>query len=538
MLVVLLVAAGPAAAAIPSTEGPGGVPGGHRAQPGAVTDRDWAEEPEVLSSLWERLRLPVPGGLDDLPRAARETHAAVRIAFGALGLDHGTRLDDADLLAAKERLRVPVGRRLDADDVADIIARAHAQVEASLLLLDVPYGTRIDDGDVRRAAARLGLDVGSQVDPADVRRIVVAGQRRLHRQTEGRVIDGLGYSRWVIDLAGGRAVVHRLEWNLRDPRVEIRTVPSGRFGQRASVLEAVRARAGTGAVAAVNGGFWHGGGDPDGLLVTGGRLVSEPGDGPSWLRGSRAAFGIGEGGYVVGQASGGAQFSAPGSGEMRVQGIDRPLRRDDVVVYTSSYGDSTHAPPGTVEVPVIGVPVTTEGKWQGRKAPGSLRGNSGIPRDGIVIAATGNRADQLRRMVDGATVTFNVAVSGFTGVREAIAGGPLLLEHRRATTRAQWHSEGFGAGHNDRRHPRTAVGFTDDGRAMAVVVDGRRSGHSVGTTTAETAALMRAFGAVDALMLDGGGSSQMAIGSRIANRPCCDDGLRPVATSIVFHRAE
>lgn len=58
------------------------------------------------------------------------------------------------------------------------------------------------------------------------------------------------------------------------------------------------------------------------------------------------------------------------------------------------------------------------------------------------------------------------------------------------------------------RHPRTAAGVTEDGRTLIlVVVDGRQPGHSIGVTLPELADIMIGLGAIDAINLDGGGSS-------------------------------
>jgi exopolysaccharide biosynthesis protein len=74
------------------------------------------------------------------------------------------------------------------------------------------------------------------------------------------------------------------------------------------------------------------------------------------------------------------------------------------------------------------------------------------------------------------------------------------------------------------RNPRTAVGIARSGRRLILaVVDGRQKGYSDGMTLRETAELMRALGARDAINLDGGGSSTLVYrtqsGMRIANRP-------------------
>ena len=65
--------------------------------------------------------------------------------------------------------------------------------------------------------------------------------------------------------------------------------------------------------------------------------------------------------------------------------------------------------------------------------------------------------------------------------------------------------------HKDRA-PRTAVGIDRDGRTlMLVVVDGRKLEHSIGMTSLELAQELVALGCDRALMLDGGGSSTMAM---------------------------
>jgi hypothetical protein len=72
---------------------------------------------------------------------------------------------------------------------------------------------------------------------------------------------------------------------------------------------------------------------------------------------------------------------------------------------------------------------------------------------------------------------------------------------------------------------------------LLVTVDGRQPGHSAGATLRQTAELLRALGAVDALNLDGGGSTTMVVRGaddvlRVANRPSDAAGERPVANAL------
>lgn len=86
-----------------------------------------------------------------------------------------------------------------------------------------------------------------------------------------------------------------------------------------------------------------------------------------------------------------------------------------------------------------------------------------------------------------------------------------------------------------RRNPRTAAGVLPDGRLVFVQVDGRQPGRSVGLSISETARLFDGFGAVEAVNLDGGGSSAVATSQGLVNTPS-DPVERPVADAVILTR--
>ncbi|MYS16711.1 phosphodiester glycosidase family protein [Streptomyces sp. SID4982] len=88
-----------------------------------------------------------------------------------------------------------------------------------------------------------------------------------------------------------------------------------------------------------------------------------------------------------------------------------------------------------------------------------------------------------------------------------------------------------------RREPRTVAAVTADGTLLLIAVDGRARHQSVGATPAEAAQLARSLGAVDAVNLDGGGSTSVVLRGRLRNSPRdTEDGPvreRPVADGLV-----
>lgn len=137
-------------------------------------------------------------------------------------------------------------------------------------------------------------------------------------------------------------------------------------------------------------------------------------------------------------------------------------------------------------------------------------------------------------VTDGDTVALQ---RGWTPVtpHNAVGGFPLLLRDSSVVAGVATDGAESFRGLN----PRTVAGTDARGtRLLLVVIDGRRPGFSVGTTTRETAELMLALGATEALNLDGGGSTAMVVREtpsarvRVVNRPSDAVGERPVADAL------
>lgn len=120
-------------------------------------------------------------------------------------------------------------------------------------------------------------------------------------------------------------------------------------------------------------------------------------------------------------------------------------------------------------------------------------------------------------------------------VLSGMGGGPVLVKDGQK--RVTFEEEVFfdsGIGEPDSQdNPRTAIGYTATGELLLLVVDGRQTA-SFGFTLSELADFFLQLGAVEAVNLDGGGSSAMAVGSTLVNRPEGGTFQRPVAAMTVL----
>lgn len=111
-------------------------------------------------------------------------------------------------------------------------------------------------------------------------------------------------------------------------------------------------------------------------------------------------------------------------------------------------------------------------------------------------------------------------------MQAAVSGWPMIVKDCTALTSTELPgSDGFTRS----PHPRTAVGVSDDGTTLYLVVaDGRREGVP-GMTLAKLARFMaEELGTCSAINLDGGGSSAMWVRDAIVNQPS-DKSERRVA---------
>lgn len=168
-----------------------------------------------------------------------------------------------------------------------------------------------------------------------------------------------------------------------------------------------------------------------------------------------------------------------------------------------------------------------------------------IPRNGSVLSGTGEAAAWLRthaavgmKVMTKTHVQSDKRELSLTPKTSVVNGGPLLVKNNQFFIDAE--REGFKWSHDFfyrfgiNRNPRTLAGIKPDGTILLIAVDGRNPQISVGLSFQESAVLMKALGAKDALNLDGGGSTTMVINGNIVNHPSDSAGERPVGDAILF----
>ncbi len=325
-------------------------------------------------------------------------------------------------------------------------------------------------------------------------------------------------------------------------------------------LSGIAAR--TGSLAAINGGYFVIGaadgtpGDLAGISVLDGGLVSEAVNGRTSLL---LPAGDGTGASVAALSTRQSAVASDG-GRREIDGLNRKpglvrgcggtggdlpteapkhdftcVDASELILFTPSFGPTSEPGDGTEAV------LDLTGTVVELRSP---RGGV-IPAGGSVLAGTGEGAEWLlahARPGAGIQVGTEVQADGAPLAPAGLGvvnGGPRLL--RSGAVEITAAAEGFSWQERPefyyrfgvRRNPRTLAGVTAHGHLLLVTIEGRQPGYSVGTSFLESAMVMRALGAIDAVNLDGGGSTAMAIGNDLVSRPSDAAGERPIADAIV-----
>lgn len=384
-------------------------------------------------------------------------------------------------------------------------------------------------------------------------------------------IKAAGYASSVIytgwDGDEGTSEKTRGPWNLEvltvDPK-EYRGQLTSSFGPNLEDRETTtQLAAAAGALAGMNGGFFvldpkaGAPGDPAGTAVHDGKVLSEPvGDRPSLVIGAKNES-------SVQRLHWHGALTAPGkAGELPLDGINRvpglirncggtddtptnlPLHdftctdADEIVAFTPEFGPTT--PTGAGAEVLIDAHGTVT-------AVNSTRGTA-VPAGGQAIQAIGADADKLTSLatvgshlkVDTDLLTSNDKPLKTGATTDVVNGGPILVENGALNVTAKrdgmvhpGDNNSFYYGWVHKRNPRTIAGIDAQGRTLIVTADGRQT-KSLGLSIKEAADVARSLGMVNAINLDGGGSTTMVQNGQVVNSPSDSAGERPVGDALLL----
>jgi hypothetical protein len=293
-----------------------------------------------------------------------------------------------------------------------------------------------------------------------------------------------------------------------------------------------------GALAAVNAGFFLPNGDPAGVLTLDRRLISD-------TRRPRGAVGISRDSrgmrLVYARLKATAALTiGEGTRKTRVEidGVDTTRVRGKLMLYTPSYNEDTDTAAGGMEW-VLERPAGGASQSLRVVSGPHLSGRTRIPANGFVLSFGGtSRPSSLSRLKRGTRVAIDVTYDPLEGEPESwasaqdiIGGAGLLVRDGRDVQ--DWSVEAFNKGFAEGRHPRTMIGDAADGTIWLVTVDGRQPQLSVGMTLGELRTLARKLGLVNALNLDGGGSTTMWVKGAVVNSPSDAAGPRKVSDALL-----
>jgi hypothetical protein len=306
-----------------------------------------------------------------------------------------------------------------------------------------------------------------------------------------------------------RAYIAQVDPDNRD--IEVKTAYAGSFGlKRATMADFVRL---TGATGGINGGFFSYY-QPLGLRVVDGRTISAP-----ML--SRPCLALDAAGHVyIGPVTAICRAAIGREGVLEIQAVN-------------------DYPNGGLAVLTPGHPERIRGDFKGLKV---------VIEDDVVVNITDddvkdftnkniiwdpyNNNALLKKVSVGDKIDLRYSIEGFPFMpRWVIQAGPQIVKDGAAVN--SYPPGAFKSDITSGRSPRTAVAVNAYGELLLFMGEGRLSVHSIGFSLAEMADLLVKAGAVDAINLDGGGSSAMFYKGMYYGYPSAGE-RKPVTDALIF----
>jgi hypothetical protein len=308
-----------------------------------------------------------------------------------------------------------------------------------------------------------------------------------------------------------RVFVTRVD--LRAPDVQLRSAPASDFvGVPSTVSTSALSRA---TLVSVNGDFFdlaHAEYFTASPIVSGGNFVYAP-------QGGRIVLALGPDLSSWAGRADELQFyvSSPAGEWKRLETINEPPDGDGLTLFNSYWGER-------LSLNVIGcyalfVPTDPVTNTAYKFSCGALN-DIPLAAGEFVLVAMGEAAEWMKQNIEHPlSIDSSFPLSDVDFV---VGGSHVLIQN----------GEAGGGSLSAGKHPRTAIGIDEEGFAYLVVADGRSSA-SIGMSLAELQMYLDGLGLLNAINLDGGGSSTMVLRGSVMNTPS-DGRERSVASVVEF----
>jgi len=269
------------------------------------------------------------------------------------------------------------------------------------------------------------------------------------------------------------------------------------------------------AIAAINGSYFKPQtGVPLGTMMVNGEILT----GPIY---NRVAMGIKGNKFLMDRIEFNGSISTK-SNILKIDNINQPrMLSTYILIYNRKWG--LNSPPA----PKYGAVMAIENG----KVINISNGSIPIPENGYVISGPHSN---LEPFFNAKNIKLNLSVGdeNWQDVEHIISGGPYLVKDNNIFVDTKDEKLNSISG----RNPRTAIGYTLDGKFIMVTADGREE-TSVGLTLWELAYFMKSIGCYNAMNLDGGGSSIMYFNGMTVNRPSIKGGI-PLSNALVIYESD
>lgn len=343
---------------------------------------------------------------------------------------------------------------------------------------------------------------------------------------------GIEYTTWSFEGVKSRKVVegepswkvppifaHILRIDLADTGLTVRSLrPLGHSERIEKIVEIFRA-GGVNVRAALNGDYFsfaQAEKNPLGLHASGGQLLWFPANTTSVAVDAKNRLHIDR--YTINQTITGEGL------EVHVSGANRKANKQESVIYSGYYLQKT-IPQGSctgllLQRESLGPMINAEVEVTVAKIFPSRAAQRLKPLE-LALVVCGDARPSAKALAAGTPLVIKTTVHGFEGIMlEAISGGPRVL--RDGNIVKEMSQEGFTLPlrlYIPQPHPRAAVGISSDGNTLFLLAGEGRVMRSAGLSADDTAALLKAAGASDAMLFDGGGSVALLGPDGFYNKP-------------------